>query len=52
VLAGAVKETVALLSSTVAVGDVGALGTDAGVIGPETVAADDPEEFSATIENV
>ena len=51
-LAGAVNETVARPSSTVATGDVGALGTDAGVTGPETVAADGPDELVATTENV
>ena len=51
-LAGAVNETVARVSSTVATGEEGALGTEAGVTGPETVAADDPEELVATTENV
>lgn len=51
-LAGAVNETVARPSSTVATGDVGALGTEAGVTGPETVAVDDPDELVATTENV
>ena len=52
VLAGAVNETVALLSSTVATGDVGALGTVAGVTGPLTVAGDDPDELVATVEKL
>ena len=51
-LVGAVNETAALPSATVATGDVGALGTDAGVTGPETVGADDPVELVATTENV
>jgi hypothetical protein len=50
--AGAVNETVARVSPTVATGDVGALGTDAGVIGAETVGSDDPDELVATTENV
>jgi hypothetical protein len=49
---GAIKETVALPSSIVAVGDVGAPGFVAGVIGPATVAGEVPEEFSATAENL
>ena len=52
VFAGAVKETVALLSSMVATGEVGALGTVAGVTGPPTVADDEPVEFVATVEKL
>jgi hypothetical protein len=52
VFAGAVNETVALLSSTVAIGEVGAFGTVAGVTGPLTVAVDDPVEFVATVEKL
>lgn len=51
-LAGAVNETVALPFSIVAEGDVGDPGTVDGVTGPETVAADTPEEFSATAEKL
>jgi hypothetical protein len=48
---GAVNETVALLSSTVAEGDVGDPGTVDGVTGPTTIAPEVPDEFSATAEN-
>jgi hypothetical protein len=51
-LAGAVKETVALPLSMVATGDVGALGTVAGVIGPAVEAVDVPVELVAVTENV
>ena len=51
-LAGAVNETVARPFSTVATGDVGALGTVAGVTGPVRVAVDVPEELVATVENL
>jgi hypothetical protein len=50
--AGAIKETVACPFSTVATGEVGALGTDAGVIGPAVEAADVPVELVAVTENV
>jgi hypothetical protein len=49
---GAVNETVAWPSSIVAVGEVGAPGFVAGVIGPASVAGEVPDEFSATIENL
>jgi hypothetical protein len=51
-LVGTVNETVALLSSIVAVGEVGVPGFVAGVIGPASVAGEVPDEFSATIENL
>jgi hypothetical protein len=50
--AGAVKETVACPFAIVATGEVGALGTDAGVIGPAVEAADVPVELVAVTENV
>ena len=49
---GAVNETVAFPFSTVADGDVGDPGTVDGVIGPVTIAADTPDEFSATVEKL
>ena len=50
--AGAVNETVALPLSIVATGEVGALGTVAGVTGPAVDADDVPVELVAVTENV
>jgi hypothetical protein len=49
---GAVNETVAFPFSIVAEGDVGDPGTVDGVIGPVVIAADTPDEFSATAEKL
>lgn len=49
---GAVNETVAFPFSAVAEGDVGDPGTVDGVIGPVTIAAGTPDEFSATVEKL
>ena len=46
------NETVACPFSTVAEGDVGDPGTVDGVTGPETVAAETPDEFSAIAEKL
>jgi hypothetical protein len=49
---GAINETVAAPFWTVADGEVGDPGTVDGVIGPVVIAADTPDEFSATAEKL